>query len=205
MDVGLEEGFVDDLQQQQQQQMCGGKKMYRDEESIPSIDGVEITVLHNRSATKPEKTESESLDNAIDALQRDLKNITKKIEDYNFSQSKLERELGLSAGNNKMGKEEEESKKSKKAKKEEEVVEADKATSLPLLGAPQGFTLSPGSVDEMDHHKYLNYARQNTNVSTDNVYTRQSTVMTNDTLLTESLVDASYKQKADEKSKKIDL
>ena len=84
-----------------------------------------------------------------------------------------------------------ESKTSKKAR--EETAEAGKSSSMPLLGP--GMSLSPGATDEADN-KYLHYARQNTNVS-DNAYTRQSTVLTNDTLLTESIVDGA--------TKKIDL
>ena len=170
--------------------------------SIPMIDQAEAATPRHvaRPAEVPENdAEAEAkaaLDMEIARLQKDLKSITAKIEDYNFSQNKLERELGYGVKKDVDGK----SKGcSKSQRRKSEASEGAKSPSLPLLGA--GLTLTAGGVDEADP-----YMRQNT--AMENAYTRQSTILTNDTLLTESVVEGTeaHKQKTgDEKFLKIQL
>ena len=195
--IVVQQGLV----QQGQRDLCDEKRS-RDVENIPSIDGVDSST---EQASHAAAMEAESLDKMIENLQTDLRHITTKIEDYNFSQNRLEKELGFGKGgrDGKKGKEENESNsKARKTNKEETVETRKLMSSMPLLGP--GMSLSPGIVDETDS-RYPQYARQTTNATENDYYTRQSTVLTNDTLLTESMVDGPNKQKVDEKCMKIDL
>ena len=197
------EVVVDDAPQQQQTLSKGQRIKY---ESIPMIDQMETSTMHASTAAPeaPEEATMEekvALDREIERLQKDLKDITAKIEDYNFSQCKLEQELGYAKKKN-VG-EGEKKKWWKSLKKSATTLEGAKSPSLPLLGP--SLSLAPGGNDEADTS--VNYMRQTT-TATENAYTRQSTVLTNDTLLTESVVEGASANKtkmADEKFLKIDL
>ena len=159
------------------------------------MDEVEsLTPRHQERAEEVTeiKVDGTVLDQKIAQLQRDLKSITSKIEDYNFSQNKLERELGYT-----VKKDADARAKACWKRRESVAMESAKSPSLPLLGP--GMTLTAGGVDEADA-----YRRQNTAV--ENAYTRQSTILTNDTLLTESVVEGAeaHRQKnADNKLLKV--
>ena len=206
--------------QQKQQQH------HQADEEIPMIDGDESKeVLEYSKGTttpKPRQQRQQSLDAEISRLQSDLRDITAKIEDYNFSQNELGRELGLGGGikSGRQGgaegagetRKKNESTTRKEWKKSEEKKALKSSTTLPLLGEaavagksptlplllPGLMTIAGGEAGNETDDRYINYSRQITRddgpgysqqMSRDDgvyAYMRQSTMMTDDTLLTES-------------------
>ena len=225
--------------QQKQQQH------HQADEEIAMIDGAEKKeILEYCKGATPQAPENihqqqqqQSLDSEILELQRDLRDITAKIEDYNFSQNELGRELGLGggilrgmkrggAGGGAVGggaggargaggdtKKKNDTSTRKEWKKSEEKKALKSSTTLPLLGEaaagksstlplllPGLMTITSGGAGDESDDRYINYSRQITRddggYSRDDddgdfsrsvqAYTRQSTMMTDDTLLTES-------------------